>query len=331
MQKRSKKGGVFPEKSEKSVGTNLNRFRAGKPKFTAPRPGDVKTIVKVVTDEAGTSKPLMNQVSINQPLMNQVSINQSPQLLQAPKTKRRIPHGPRTKVQAVPEWCDGSEVESIEIGRYGLVNVRLRKDMLFCVYDLPSVYAAKVLKVSLTLLKKIRKWVGLLHWPCRQVYQGSFVMSKDEIVARRQYLIDFMTSRIDQTRFHYSMLPIMMNAASMAEGYTKLFHGKNSLASVSFPLLAKQAAPKKKSKADNKAADSAKANAFQAAMGKKLIPINGGQVESEPNVQLGNHSIKNVEVNELKIDSDFESEPASEPRELTCEELIQFSDSFFAD
>lgn len=50
----------------------------------------------------------------------------------------------------------------------------LTKEMLCCLIDVTIQDAARFLRVSLSLMKRIRVWAGINRWPCKQVLNGSY-------------------------------------------------------------------------------------------------------------------------------------------------------------
>ena len=89
----------------------------------------------------------------------------------------------RAYVQAYLMGSDTLDVTSKD------ATYRLTKDMVKCFFDLPSIDAARELRVCLTVLKKIRKWAGLSRWPFAHVNLGIFEMKREEIVALRRGII----------------------------------------------------------------------------------------------------------------------------------------------
>ncbi len=54
--------------------------------------------------------------------------------------------------------------------------------MLWCFFDIPAVDAARALKVFLTVLKNMRRWVGLKRWSYALVNSGEFQKLQEGVV-----------------------------------------------------------------------------------------------------------------------------------------------------
>ena len=57
----------------------------------------------------------------------------------------------------------------------------MRKDLLLCFFDLSMSDAARIMRICVTVLKKLRSWVGLDIWPCTDVIAGRFWASMEQI------------------------------------------------------------------------------------------------------------------------------------------------------
>ena len=69
-------------------------------------------------------------------------------------------------------------------------NYVLRRYMVSCFFDIPSVEAARIMCVSLSLLKKIRSWAKVDRWPCSQIHAREHpVYTKAIIVEMRDEVI----------------------------------------------------------------------------------------------------------------------------------------------
>ena len=70
----------------------------------------------------------------------------------------------------------------------------MRCDMLFCFFDLPTTDAARLLRVSVSLLKRIKWLCGILKWPYVDVQAGVYRLSAEQIrngrTAAVQMLLD---------------------------------------------------------------------------------------------------------------------------------------------
>lgn len=69
-------------------------------------------------------------------------------------------------------------------------NYILRRSMVPCLFDIPTVEAARILHVSLSLLKKIRSWTNLECWPCSMIHGGGHpLFTRKQIVEKRELVI----------------------------------------------------------------------------------------------------------------------------------------------
>jgi hypothetical protein len=110
----------------------------------------------------------------------------------------------RAFVQTSPSASDVIDVSS-QNAVYSLT-----RDMVRCFFDIPSIDAAKVLRVCLTVLKKMRKWVGVSRWPFTLINMGIYEMSREEIVELRRSIIARLEGG-EETKYP-GVLPLLREA-----------------------------------------------------------------------------------------------------------------------
>ena len=87
-------------------------------------------------------------------------------------------------------------------------NYPLSREMVYCFFDIPAVEAARIMCVSLSLLKKIRGWVKVERWPCSLIHSGEFdgltrvqvVQGRDEVISRMEKDYRISCSQISGSR-----------------------------------------------------------------------------------------------------------------------------------
>ena len=90
----------------------------------------------------------------------------------------------------------------------------LNRDMIRCFFDVPSLDAARVLRVCMTVLKRIRKWAGVPRWPFTLVNMGIYEMSREDIVRLRQSVITSLEGG-GETSFP-GVLPLLKEAEALS-------------------------------------------------------------------------------------------------------------------
>ena len=65
----------------------------------------------------------------------------------------------------------------------------LTKEMVFCFFDIPAIEAARIMRVSLSTLKKIRNWVEMKRWPCSMIHNKRFILTLPQIIKWRGNVI----------------------------------------------------------------------------------------------------------------------------------------------
>ena len=121
-----------------------------------------------------------------------------------PAAKRRV------HVQATKSCIDISS-------RTGVFS--LTRDMIKCFFDLSAAAAAKVLGVCLTVLKNMRRWMGIVRWPFDAVNRGLFIMSRDEIVELRLGMIARLEAGGEGMSKFQRVLPMLREAVALGVGY----------------------------------------------------------------------------------------------------------------
>ena len=111
-----------------------------------------------------------------------------------------VPFVDLKRVSVIPIRAKGETLEMFYMSEdeNKAMNVRLndkgcyflRRYMVRCLFDIPTVEAARILCVSLSLLKKIRSWANLGCWPCSLIHSGEHtVYTREEIVEGRDAVI----------------------------------------------------------------------------------------------------------------------------------------------
>ena len=76
----------------------------------------------------------------------------------------------------------------------------LRMEMVYCFFDIPLTEAARIMRVSVSLAKKIRGWVHLPQWPCSMVHSGDFGLTREQIIKGRNNVISGLESECASIR-----------------------------------------------------------------------------------------------------------------------------------
>lgn len=82
----------------------------------------------------------------------------------------------------------GMTQEMIQVTTADLCYV-VRKDLIACLFDVPTVDAARLLRVCVTLLKRIRSLCGLAVWPYAAVCSGTYRLNADDVYLLRASVI----------------------------------------------------------------------------------------------------------------------------------------------
>ena len=98
------------------------------------------------------------------------------------------------------------------------IEYKMLKSQLTCFYDIPACDAARIMRVCLTLLKRLRVWSGLQRWPYNLVHKGAYEVSVDEIRQLRCDLILQMESRVLSSE-EVGFLCILKEAHSFSAAY----------------------------------------------------------------------------------------------------------------
>lgn len=65
----------------------------------------------------------------------------------------------------------------------------LRMEMVYCFFDIPLCEAARIMRVSVTLIKRIRAWVHIYYWPCCLIHSRNFGLTVANIIKGRDDVI----------------------------------------------------------------------------------------------------------------------------------------------
>ena len=99
-------------------------------------------------------------------------------------------------------------------------NYPLRREMVYCFFDIPAVEAARIMCVSLSSLKKIRTWVKVERWPCSLIHIGEFEgLTRAQVIQERDVVIsnlekEYQTSCSHISSGHVSQLAITRGQTS---------------------------------------------------------------------------------------------------------------------
>ena len=96
----------------------------------------------------------------------------------------------------------------------------LTREMVKCFFDLPSVDAARILKICLTVLKKIRTWVGVSRWPYNCIRVGEFEMSRREVVDLRKSIIQRLET--GESLIYPGVLPFLREAERLSVAFLSI-------------------------------------------------------------------------------------------------------------
>ena len=97
----------------------------------------------------------------------------------------------------------------------------LRMEMVFCFFDIPMTEAARIMRVSVSLVKRIRAWVHVDQWPCCLVHNGSFGLTREQIVKGRDEVITGLEGETETYGIELA-LQIMRHARDYAKLYARM-------------------------------------------------------------------------------------------------------------
>lgn len=66
---------------------------------------------------------------------------------------------------------------------------KMLKSHLTCFFDIPACDVARIMRICLTLLKRLRMWSGIQRWPYTLVNRGAYHISLEDIRKERRELI----------------------------------------------------------------------------------------------------------------------------------------------
>ena len=158
--------------------------------------------------------------------------NNGPNLPKPDKTNL-IDHGPKRAV-LVPIRSEGESLgmfnssndlkKAFNVRLSTGENYPLRRDMVYCFFDIPSVEAARIMCVSLTLLKKIRAWVKLDRWPCAQIHTINgecFGLTRAHIIQGRDDVISNLEKEYQD--FPLERIKLAIKIVKMAREYAMVY------------------------------------------------------------------------------------------------------------
>lgn len=140
----------------------------------------------------------------------------------------------RTRVAIVPLMMRGGTLEmfeeskdlkkaySVRLG--GGRNYPLRMEMVYCFFDIPLREAARIMKVSPSLLKRIRAWVNVDTWPCSLIHStpSGFGLTRDQIIKGRDEVISGLEKECAEGQGVELSLQIMKELKEYASIYACL-------------------------------------------------------------------------------------------------------------
>jgi hypothetical protein len=103
----------------------------------------------------------------------------------------------------------------------------LRREMVYCFFDIPAAEAARIMRVSLSLLKKIRSWVNVDRWPCLQLHCEEFEgLTLTQVIEGRNEVISGLEKEfLERPSRHLSLaLTIMKELRQYAPVYACLIN-----------------------------------------------------------------------------------------------------------
>jgi hypothetical protein len=98
----------------------------------------------------------------------------------------------RSKGETLGEFHGSNDLKkAMEVRLSDEESYPLRREMVYCFFDIPAVEAARIMCVSLSVLKKIRTWVKVERGPCFLIHSGDFegltraqvVQGRDEVIS----------------------------------------------------------------------------------------------------------------------------------------------------
>lgn len=102
-------------------------------------------------------------------------------------------------------------------------NYILRRYMVPCLFDIPTVEAARILHVSLSLLKRIRSWANLGCWPCSLIHCGGHPLyTRKQVVEKRELVIAELEQEF--VKKPSSQLGLTVNILKEVRQYAAIYH-----------------------------------------------------------------------------------------------------------
>jgi hypothetical protein len=102
-------------------------------------------------------------------------------------------------------------------------NYILRRYMVPCLFDIPTVEAARILHISLSLLKRIRSWANLGCWPCSLIHCGGHPLyTRKQVVEKRELVIEELEKEF--VKKPSSQLGLTVNILKEVRQYAAIYH-----------------------------------------------------------------------------------------------------------
>jgi hypothetical protein len=120
-------------------------------------------------------------------------------------------------------YLSTDEIKAMNVRLNDHSNYILRRYMVPCLFDIPTVEAAWILHVSLSLLKKIRSWANLGCWPCRVIHCGGHPLyMRKQVVEKRELVIEELEKEF--VKKPSSMLGLTVNILKEVRQYAAIYH-----------------------------------------------------------------------------------------------------------
>jgi hypothetical protein len=172
-------------------------FPSAPPRVSVP--GTARPVQQPITRPLGTSK---NIDSANDHNLRRVSL---------------VPiRGPGETVGMFRESSDLKKAFNVRVNNGE--SYPLRREMVYCFFDIPATEAARIMRVSLSLLKKIRTWVNVDRWPCSQLHSGEFVgLTRAQVIQGRDEVILGLEQELKETQS--SAIELALKILKEVKGY----------------------------------------------------------------------------------------------------------------
>ena len=128
----------------------------------------------------------------------------------------------KARGQSIEEFYASRDLKKAMCVRLGYDSYPLHMETVYCFFDIPMCEAARIMRILVSLLKRIRTWVGVEQWPCFIIHGDNpalFGLSRDQIIKGRNDMI----SKMEESPFVYGLaLSIVKEARDYAVVYSCL-------------------------------------------------------------------------------------------------------------